>query len=585
MGKTVAVTGVNSYFASTLLPRLQADPDVERIIGIDVTPWKGGYGKVKFERRDVRDPGLAEALTGVDAVYHLAFVVDDVKDKARTYDVNIEGSRNVFKACIEKGVKKIIYTSSNTVYGVDKENPLPQTEETPIQVYEENYYNKSKVAVERMLETMFSDRPDMIVTVLRVALVFGPHTRNMFSETYSLKVAAAPLGASAHIHFIHEEDLGEALHLALVRDLPGVYNVGADNAASSAWCFRMAGVKIIPMPYVVLKPMVNLMFRLGLIPVSASWLTIANRTIFSDNSKFKQATGWRPRYTSEETFLSFLDARKRPANRKVTQSLVALLLKHRSTVKAVLRGTNLGFMLGKVPGVRRVFPWTNPKKNSITYLPVNERVEYSGEGILPQTVHNLIDKAFVHVIMDRCACRFGEACKNHPIDIGCLFLGESALEFPENVRRRVSRKEAHAHVDRAVSAGLVPMVGKVRYDNDAFLIRDRRRLLAVCFCCHCCCMMRYYKHLPGSLLDEVMPRVDGFVLTVSDACVGCGTCVSYCGWDAVRIENGRSVRTEKCRGCGRCAERCPHGAVQIRIENPQAVKDVEKRLLGYVRLD
>ncbi|MDZ7295371.1 MAG: NAD-dependent epimerase/dehydratase family protein [candidate division KSB1 bacterium] len=574
MGKKIAVTGVNSYFASTLLPHLQADPTVETIVGIDITPWKGGYGKVKFVRRDIRDPGLRETLRDVDTVYHLAFIVEDLKDKAKTYDVNIEGSRNVFQACIDNGVRKVVYTSSNTVYGVDKENPLPQREETPIQVYEENYYNKSKIAVEKMIERMFSSRPEVTVTILRVALVFGPRTQNMFSKTYGLKVAASPVGAVAHIHFIHEDDLGEALHLALVHDLRGVYNVGADDAASSAWCFRMAGVKIIPMPEFLLKPLVNMLFRLGAVPVSASWLTIANRTIFSDNSKFKRATGWRPKYSSEETFLSFLDARKRPKNEKVTQSVVASLLKYRSTVRGVLRLTNLGFMIGKIPWVNSVYPWTNPKKNSITYLPVNEHVAYREEEVLPQTVHNLIDKAFVHVIMDRCACRFGEGCQNHPVEIGCLFLGESALEMPENVRRRVSREEAHGHVERAISAGLVPMVGKVRYDNDAFMIPDRRRLLAVCFCCHCCCMMRYYKHLPASLLDQVMPRVEGFSLTVTDACVGCGTCTSYCGWDAIRIENGRAVHSDKCRGCGRCADRCPHGAVRITIGNPQAVKDV-----------
>ena len=48
MGKTIAITGINSYFASTILPKLQNDPDIEKIIGIDVTPWKGGYNKVVF---------------------------------------------------------------------------------------------------------------------------------------------------------------------------------------------------------------------------------------------------------------------------------------------------------------------------------------------------------------------------------------------------------------------------------------------------------------------------------------------------------------------------------------------------------
>jgi hypothetical protein len=87
MTRTVAVTGVNSYFASTLLPRLQADPEIDRIVGIDVTPWKGGFRKVDFHRLDIRSEKMAEALTGVDALYHLAFVVAERHDKKETHDI------------------------------------------------------------------------------------------------------------------------------------------------------------------------------------------------------------------------------------------------------------------------------------------------------------------------------------------------------------------------------------------------------------------------------------------------------------------------------------------------------------------
>ena len=46
---TIAITGINSYFAKTVLPKLEADPEIESIIGIDVTPWKGPENKEKFK--------------------------------------------------------------------------------------------------------------------------------------------------------------------------------------------------------------------------------------------------------------------------------------------------------------------------------------------------------------------------------------------------------------------------------------------------------------------------------------------------------------------------------------------------------
>lgn len=582
MGRTIAITGVNSYFASTLLPKLQNNPEIDEIRGIDVTPWRGGYNKVKFFREDIRSEKISEILEGVDTVFHLAFIVGEIQDKAETFNINIDGSKNVFKACVKNKVRKVIYTSSNTVYGAYKEIPLYVTEDQPLHKNEESYYNKSKVEVETFATDFFASHPEIIFTVIRAALLFGPNTQNMFAEFYKLKVTAMPVGTVSHIHYIHEEDLGEALHIAGAKDLQGIYNVGADDAISSVWSFNEAGVKIIPVPLFLLKPLANFAFKLGLLPASSGWVILASNTIFSSNRKFKNATGWSPQYTSAETFKSFLDAKERPKNKKFTQSIVAFLLKYRSMVKMILKGTNTGFKIGKIPGLRTIFPWTDPNKNSITYLPVNEHVDFQNEQILPQTVHNLIEKSKAIVILDRCACRYGEKCQNHPTDIGCMFLGESALSMPESIRREANKEEAHAHVERAIGAGLVPMTGKVRFDNDAFLIPDKKKLAAVCFCCHCCCMMRYYKHMPSDQLNEVMPRVEGFHLEVTDACVGCGECIEYCGWDAIKLENNRAVHSDKCRGCGRCAVHCPEKAIKITINNPDAVQDVEKRVLSYV---
>ncbi len=140
MGKTIAITGVNSYFAATLLPQLEADPEIDLIKGIDVTPWRGGFEKVQFFREDIRSEKIAGILADVDAVYHLAFIVGEIHDKKETFNINIEGSRNVFRACVQNQVPKVIYTSSNTVYGAYKELPLNVTEEHPLYKNEESYY-------------------------------------------------------------------------------------------------------------------------------------------------------------------------------------------------------------------------------------------------------------------------------------------------------------------------------------------------------------------------------------------------------------------------------------------------------------
>jgi len=596
MGKTVAITGVNSYFASTILPRLQADPEIEKIVGIDVTPWKGGFSKVDFHREDIRSPSIFQIMKDVDCLYHLAFVVSEIHDKKETRDININGSRNVFNACVTNKIKKVIYTSSMTVYGSHPFTPLGLTEASPLAPNQESYYNTSKVDVENFAAAFFRDRQDITLTILRVGLLCGPNINNMFSKLWSMKVGALQMGRDPHNQFIHEEDLGKALHLACRKDLRGVYNVTADDAVSTKWCFKSAGVKIIPLPKFLLQAVANLAFKLRLFPAGGGWVSLGEYTIFGSSEKFKKATGWQPEYTSEETFRDFLRSKQRADADGVSQSFLSWVFRSGPRIKPTMNVLHL-FRLGKIPWIRSLHPWMNPKKNSMTYLPISykggdgtrtleidEKVEGSVQQVLPaQVVHDFIDKANNYVIMDTCGCRLAGNCEHFTHTVGCLFMGETATKLPHAISHEVSREEAHRHVDRAVSVGLVPMVGKVRVDNFIFLTRDKGKLLSVCFCCHCCCMMGALRHIPAKHLDQVMTPLEGVSIEVTDACIGCGNCVETCIFEAISLENERAVHSDQCRACGRCVTSCPNDAVRITLHQPEAsVKEAEKRIGSYV---
>lgn len=585
MGKIVAVTGVNSYFASTILPKLESDPEIERIIGIDITPWKGGYSKVAFYKKDIRSKDIENLLNGVDVVYHLAFIVDEIQDKNRTHDININGSKNIFNACVKNNVKKVIYTSSMTVYGSYQDNPIGYTETSPTAVNDDNYYNSNKVEVENFVTDYFKKHPEITLTVIRAALLVGPKIDNMFSRLWSLKVTALPTGNISHNQFIHEEDLGEALYLAYQKDVPGIYNVTADDAVPTKWCFKTAGAVVLSLPEFLLKIVADIAFKLRLFPAGGGWVSVGKYTIFGLSNKFKEATGWKPRYTSEEAFMTWIGSRVRDAKDNPIQAILSWVFSSGARTRSTMVVLNI-FRLGKIPGLRRMIPWMNPEKNSMTYLPINEDIGDVENEVLPaQIVHDFIDNASVHVVMDKCGCRLARKCEHHTNDIGCLFMGETALKMPHGVSRRVTKEQAHAHVDRAVSVGLIPMTGKVRVDNFIFLTPDKSKLLSVCFCCHCCCMLTSFKHIPGKYLDGMMPMIEGLEIEVSDACTGCGDCVETCGFNAITIVDGRAVHNDQCRGCGRCVTHCRQKAVSIKIANPHYIEDVKKRIESFVEYE
>ncbi len=240
------------------------------------------------------------------------------------------------------------------------------------------------------------------------------------------------------------------------------------------------------------------------------------------------------------------------------------------------------FHLGKIPALRRIIPWLNPKKNCINYLPVNRSLKTSGSVLPSQVAHDIIDAASVFIRMKECGCRLMGDCHNHRHDIGCIFMGETALSLPHGVSERISREEAHRHVERGIQDGLVPMTGKVSIDNFIYMTPDRKKLVAICFCCPCCCILRSYRHVPGNYLDGIVEPIKGLTIEVNDNCIGCGTCIETCPFAAISIRDGKAVHSDRCRGCGRCETNCPEHAVIIQISNDDYVSEIKSRIDSYV---
>lgn len=230
-------------------------------------------------------------------------------------------------------------------------------------------------------------------------------------------------------------------------------------------------------------------------------------------------------------------------------------------------------------------PIFDPAKTNYSVIPVNRNIEGAENMTLPiEIIDRLIDKSHTRVIMKKCICRHNYDCANYPDDVACLFLGESALETPPNWQIIASKEQAKAHARKAVSLGLVPMAGKIRFDSDTLGIVDRGKLMTICFCCECCCLGRFMAPLPAELMDKLQHHVEGMTIEVTDRCAGCGECAAACYLQAIDIVDGRAVKKDTCRLCGRCAALCPQQAIKIKLENPNVVDDVVNRLLSIVEI-
>ena len=184
---------------------------------------------------DVRDIDLLnDAMQGMDGVIHLAAMwLLHCKDFPRTaFHVNIEGTFNVLEACVRNNIKRLVYSSSASVYGDAVE--VPMTEEHPFN--NRNFYGATKIAGEAMCRA-YHDRYGLSYVGLRYMNVYGPHQDQTAAYTGVIPIMLNKIDAneppvingdgSQAYDFIDVEDVGRCNVLALQSETTDeVYNVG-----------------------------------------------------------------------------------------------------------------------------------------------------------------------------------------------------------------------------------------------------------------------------------------------------------------------------------------------------------------------
>lgn len=227
------VTGGCGFKGHVLVPKL-----LKR--GYDVTVldtlWFGNFlephPRLTVIQGDVRDIEAIN-LDGIDGIIHLSSIANDPcgdLDPQLTWEVSALATMQLADKAKRKGVKRFIYASSGSVYGVKDE--LQVTEDLELKPISE--YNKTKMVGERVLLS-YSD--DMVVQIVRPATVCGlsPRMRldvsvNMLTMQALSKGKITVFGGSQTRPNIHIDDITDVyLHLIDHPEITGVYNAGFEN--------------------------------------------------------------------------------------------------------------------------------------------------------------------------------------------------------------------------------------------------------------------------------------------------------------------------------------------------------------------
>jgi nucleoside-diphosphate-sugar epimerase len=322
-GLTVAVTGPTGTFGFGLMPLLEADPGIGRIVGIARRPFDPsahGWNKMEYRRGDVRDAdALREAFADADVVVHLAFMITGTASRETIRAINVEGTLSAFAAAAAANVTRFVYASSVAAYGFHPDNPIGMNEDWPVRPAARLFYAQQKAELERLLGEQAEEHPTVGLYLLRPPVVLGPHAvgakdvlpapvaaaaRRMLGLAHQLRVPIPVPAPELPMQFIHEDDVGQALlRCVLGEGPPGAYNIAAEGVLTAVDVLRELGLTPIPVPGGLAATVARaaaLIPPLPFVPPAADWVEAASHPAIMDTTKAVRELGWQPRYTALE---------------------------------------------------------------------------------------------------------------------------------------------------------------------------------------------------------------------------------------------------------------------------------------------
>ena len=294
----VAVTGPTGDIGRALLRRLDADPLVERVLGMARRPFDPaslGLRKTEYRQGDVLDRDAVQAFADeADVLVHLAFII--VGGREETRSVNLEGSRNVFEAA--RGVGRLVYTSSVAAYGFHADNPQPLTEDVPVRGTDAHYYSAQKAELEQTLREAL-DGADTETYVFRPCIVAGGDALALV-EAFPALLRKAPVGPvlpnpGTPFQLVHTEDVALALAAAVRGEgEPGIYNLAGTGTITAGDLASAFGWHSVPVPRAGIALGAGVVDKLPLMPPQASWLNALRVPVVMDTTRAREQLGWQP---------------------------------------------------------------------------------------------------------------------------------------------------------------------------------------------------------------------------------------------------------------------------------------------------
>jgi len=234
----VVVVGATGNVGTSLVRTLSREPAVDSVLGIARRLPALELDKVEWAAADVVESDLEQLFRGADCVVHLAWAIQPSHDLHRLWLVNVLGSDRVFRAVADAGVPALVYASSVGAY-----SPAPKDrrvdESWPVGGVPTSFYARHKAEVERRLDRLERERPELRVVRMRPGLIFkremGTSVRHLFTGSLvpwflvsPQRIPVVPDTPRLRFQAVHTLDVADAYRRAIVGQARGPFNLAAE---------------------------------------------------------------------------------------------------------------------------------------------------------------------------------------------------------------------------------------------------------------------------------------------------------------------------------------------------------------------
>jgi UDP-glucose 4-epimerase len=317
-GRRVLITGVSTRLGTELARRLERDPTVEYVAGLDVRPPRARLERTDFIDADIRSPVIGKLIpqTRVDTVVHNQIVRQPggaVAPRAM-HDINVIGTLQLLAACEQTpSIKVVVVRGSAGIYGAEPAAPQFYTEEMARLYPLRTRFQRDVGEIENYFEGYARRHPEVVCTMLRYQPAIGPGTDSQVTRYLSAPVVPTYLGFDPRLQFLHETDGLEALLAAMRNPVRGPVNVAAPGTIGLVKILRLAGKVSVPIPALAFSAAVDAGRRVRMPAISPDFRRLLHFGRAVDITRLTDEVGYTPRFSASEAvedYVSHHDARR-----------------------------------------------------------------------------------------------------------------------------------------------------------------------------------------------------------------------------------------------------------------------------------